>query len=357
MGSRWWRGLCGPAWAALLVVGLALGMTSGRVPAVGAQADSEAPLRALAEALLLQPSGGYGLPPPLGSQLTVELLPGQQPAELSFTLPVPPTGRLLGTAVRRADGRVVSAEVVTEAPLSPEALRDYYERALEQLGWWSPRLQAAARPGGFQAAPTLTTGLLFCAPDDRQYLNLTLIAKSPATSLARATITQPDPGSSTAGLAAAPAPVCSAPRTPPQPVASPSVQLPALTAPAGMRLFAFGMGPSGPPGSPGFQSAASTAVGQTPQAPAELEAHFARQLAAAGWTRQDGRAEPTLAWSLWQVPDPPGTQGFLLVLATPGENQRFLLVRADPPPTTSSAPTDAALPGGPRDLPPPLLAR
>lgn len=59
--------------------------------------------------------------------------------------------------------------------------------------------------------------------------------------------------------------------------------------------------------------------------PAELEAYFAQQLVAAGWTRQGGQAEGMVAWSLWQVPDPPGTQ-------------RFLLLRAAPPPTTSSSP-------------------
>lgn len=109
--------------------------------------------------------------------------------------------------MRRAAGRVVSAEIATEAPLAPEALRDYSEQALEHLGWWSPMLQAGAGPGGFQAAPTLTTGLLFCAPDDWQDLNLTLVAKSPVASLARAAVTQPDAAS---------------PATPPQLVALPS---------------------------------------------------------------------------------------------------------------------------------------
>jgi len=337
MGNRWWRGPRERALAALVAVGLALGMASGSVPAVGAQVDNETQLRALAEALLLQPYGGYGSPPAPGSQLAVELLPGQQPQELDFALPVPPQGHLLGTAVRRTDGRVVSAEIVTEAPLGPEALRDYYERALQDLGWWSPMLQATTRSGGFQPAPTLTTGLLFCAPDDRQYLNLTVIAKNPAASLARATITQPEAVSPPSGIVAVPPAPCSASRISPQPVASATVQLPAVTAPAGMRMLTFGMGPSGPPGSPGSQSATSTAVAVGPQAPAELEAYFAQQLAAAGWTRRGGQAEPTLAWSRWQAPDPPGTQGFLLVLATPGQNQCFLLLRADPPPGANDA--------------------
>jgi hypothetical protein len=334
MDSRGWREVAGRALAVLVGVGLALGMASGRAPAAGAQADSEAQLRELAEALLLQSYGSYGGPSRPGSQPAIDLLPGQQPPGLDFALPVPPQGRLLGSAVQRANGRLVSAEMVAEAPLALAAMQEFYQRALTELGWWSPTLQMTARTGGFQAVPTGTPSVLFCGPDSRQYLNLTVVAKSGAASLARVTIIRPDPSSIPAGMAVVPP--CAAPGTSPQPVASSAVQLPALTAPADARLFTVGVPPSGPPGTPGGQSATSTAMATAPQVPAELEAYFAQQLAAAGWTRQGGQAEGMVAWSLWQVPDPPGTQGFLLVLATPGEDQRFLLLRADPAPQAAA---------------------
>lgn len=66
-------------------------------------------------------------------------------------------------------------------------------------------------------------------------------------------------------------------------------------------------------------------------APMELEAHFARQLEAAGWSRVTGSADELFAWSSWLVPAvPPSSEwhGILIVLADlPG--RRSFSLRAE----------------------------
>jgi hypothetical protein len=60
----------------------------------------------------------------------------------------------------------------------------------------------------------------------------------------------------------------------------------------------------------------------TDQPPAALEAHFAAQLAAAGWVRRGGQTDPLFAWSVWTVPGEPPAGGFLSVRAAEGTDRR-----------------------------------
>jgi hypothetical protein len=99
--------------------------------------------------------------------------------------------------------------------------------------------------------------------------------------------------------------------------------IPPLYAPEGVTLQASGMG-GGPFGRWTSEATAVTQLGTS-----ELEAHFAAQLRAAGWTRFAGRADGPLAWSTWQVPGAGGWQGFLFALEAPGEKRRSLHVRVE----------------------------
>jgi hypothetical protein len=99
--------------------------------------------------------------------------------------------------------------------------------------------------------------------------------------------------------------------------------IPALYPPSGMALQRIGQ--SG--GSTGWSAEAAV---ETPLPTSELEAFFAAQLADGGWTRLDGGASPSAAWSTWQVNDGSMWQGLLFVAALPGEDQHALSVSAVP---------------------------
>jgi hypothetical protein len=60
-----------------------------------------------------------------------------------------------------------------------------------------------------------------------------------------------------------------------------------------------------------------------------LEAHFARQLAAAGWQRQAGNPAPPVSWSTWRRPTAPDPRVLLVVQEQPDDPQRRLYLRAD----------------------------
>jgi hypothetical protein len=120
-----------------------------------------------------------------------------------------------------------------------------------------------------------------------------------------------------AGLCSVPAPAVS-PRFP-----AGADRIPRLYPPEGVLLQASG-------GGGGSQNRwASEAGAMTDRPTAELEAFFAQQLAAAGWTRQAGQAAAALSWSTWQVPGEGDWQGVLLVIEGPGPDRRSLSVRVE----------------------------
>ena len=67
---------------------------------------------------------------------------------------------------------------------------------------------------------------------------------------------------------------------------------------------------------------------QTEMPVRELEAHFGKQLASAGWRRLAGAADETTGWSSWDVPNPGGWRGFLLVVS-PFPGWRSMSVRVE----------------------------
>jgi hypothetical protein len=99
-------------------------------------------------------------------------------------------------------------------------------------------------------------------------------------------------------------------------------KLPALRAPDGV-LLRGGMGGSG-----GNDRQTSEAGATTKLSASDLEAQFAQQLAAAGWTKLAHGADGPVAWSTWKVPGDGEWRGLLLVNETSGD-RRSLLVRAE----------------------------
>jgi hypothetical protein len=72
----------------------------------------------------------------------------------------------------------------------------------------------------------------------------------------------------------------------------------------------------------------SEAGATTKLSASDLEAQFAQQLAAAGWTKIARSADGPIAWSTWKVPGDGEWRGLLLVNETSGD-RRSLLLRAE----------------------------
>ncbi len=100
-------------------------------------------------------------------------------------------------------------------------------------------------------------------------------------------------------------------------------RLPALYPPRGVAVTATGITGGGP------NRWSSGATAEPDLSPMDLEAYFAAQLKAAGWTRLGGLAQGVLARSIWSVPGDGNWQGLLHVAEVPGQKPRWLHVRVE----------------------------
>jgi hypothetical protein len=184
-------------------------------------------------------------------------------------LPRPPGSRLLGSVVRTSFGpgpggpmRGENVEIILDAPGAPSEIVSAFEGALAEQGWSVPDLGGPGRPGGF--VPTaVAASLTLCRSDRGPWLTLNVFPRPPGPNDVRLRLETSFPG-----------PCGGIPPRPPSPIESDL--LPTLEPPAGVNLQVVGGG-----GAPFFR--ASDAVVETELSVAELEAHYARQLAAAGW--------------------------------------------------------------------------
>jgi hypothetical protein len=221
---------------------------------------------------------------------------------------------VVGSVVQRAEGEIIAVTAALDAPGTPEAVAAFYERELSGRGY-RPLPSGPSPQGGFQ--PTgQATFRTFCGPSPTGFfgIQITMPPQGPAQvrinvdALAEGPCSFPGPFGP--GMASSP--------------------LPALTAPPGVVIrFNLPIIFGGPP-MPGNR-VVSEATATTEMPVAALEAAFAEQLAAAGWTRLAGDADDVLAWSRWRVPGEEGRAGFLYVLAGPGTNERTLHLDAVTP--------------------------
>jgi hypothetical protein len=318
------------------VVVLALAPAAWQPPGLSAQQpppDDDALLRELVERLLAQ----AGPAPPGVTLPPVRLLPGALPADLPIAPPLPPGARLIGSVVRptffgspTALGPEVGegVEIVIDAPQPPAMVLEFYREALAAQGLTAPPTVRGFRPGGFLPSVGITSAAFFCGGERVPFVEVVALPRQGQPTDVRVRI-QPFPGP------------CGASFGPPGPPPSPpSDPVPPLEPPPGVTVL-----PGGGGGSPFLRS--HGALAQTEMSVAELEAHYARQLTAAGWTRIAGGADGPLAWSVWRVPEEapraiemPASgerQGFLFVLEGPGAGRRSLYVQV----------AAAGQPGGP----------
>jgi hypothetical protein len=316
--GRWPRLAAGLAATALtLAVWQPSGVVAQQPP------DEGALLRELAERLLGQPA-----PAPPGVMLPpVRLLPGELPPDLPITPPLPPGARLIGSVLRpvlygtpTSPGPEVAegVEIVLDVPQSPAAVLEFYQQAFTAQGLTAPSAGRGFRPGGFLPSIGVTSSAFICRSDRGPFVELVALPREGQPTDVRLRV-QPFPGP------------CGATFGPPgPPPLPPSDPVPPLEPPAGVTVL-----PGGGGGSPFLRSYDAVAV--TSMSVGELEAHYARQLATAGWTRTAGGADGPLAWSVWRVPaeEPrPGEmpaagerQGLLFVLEGPGADRRSLHVQ------------------------------
>jgi hypothetical protein len=302
--GRLWRG------AAVALVAVAVVLTAGRGGSDVARAQTEpedpALFRELVERLLSPPVPVAG-----GESPRVQLFPGALPPDLPFALPLPADSRLIGSAIRpsTAAGPFAptvgeSVDIVLDVPGAPADVLAAYQALLTDAGWSSPAVGRAPAPGGFQSSIS-TTNALLCLGEQGPYLSIAVLGEPSGPTDMRIHVETMTPGP------------CSATPGAPPPLPPGAVRLLPLEPPSGVRLQPIGSG-----GSPFFTS--TDAIAETDLSVADLEAHYARQLEAAGWTRRDGGAGAAVAWSLWSVPGEGEQTGYLAVLDGPGPNRRSL---------------------------------
>jgi hypothetical protein len=301
--------------------------------------DDQAALRELAERLLAAGHGGA-----VGEGYTVELWPGTLPPDLPGALPLPPGSRVVGTAVhQRADPfggmgpgggqtrRTWQLAFDTPAPVAEVVA--FYEQTLTGQGWTTAPEGPGLRPeGGFstdfealrRAHPpppevqAQMTAFERIRPEQRTFCPP---AGTGGSLRLTATPAQNGPTQGLVHLDDHPFGPCGMQDAFEAGVAG---RLPRLTPPPGVMLTPGGGGGS-------TDAWTSQASASTDQPPAALEAHFAAQLAAAGWVPRGGQASELFAWSAWAAPGAPPAAGFLSVREAAGQNRRecVALIEAD----------------------------
>ena len=305
MRRTWMAGISGIV--VMLVVAVTAIIASSGVPlrsaaAVPTPADDAGAVRELAQRLLTPASPG-----PDGQMATVALLPGQLPGDLPLALPPPPNGRLVGSAVHQSGTRSVSWDVVFDAPGAASDVQAFYHQQLPGLGWAAAPVNPGPTRGGFQ--PTTGINHLYCQKATGPWLSVSAVATPTVPTDVRVRVDASTPGP------CANQPGGASPQLPG------AERLPALTAPADVQIQMTSSGGGGP------NRFTSDATALTAQSASALEAHFAQQLQAAGWTRVAGNATGPVAWSTRTVPGDGGYEGFLYALDAPGQNRKELHVQ------------------------------
>ena len=269
---------------------------SGQAP----ETERERRLRELAGRLLAHPSP-YG---PTTAELFLAELPPDAPPDLVM----PKDLDLLGSLARRTDGQISGVEVILDGTQPVADVLLSYEPDLESHGWrrWA---QPHRRPGGFEMGRHLGPTAVFV--NEKAVSALWIAARQLDSNRTQVGLRY-DLENAANMMTDMPGP------GPDQPGWD---MLPELRPPPGVKVQ-----PQGSSGGGGRWS--SEARAQTEMSVPDLEAHFAQQLAAAGWSRIAGATDDATGWSSWEVPNPGNWRGLLLVLANlPG--WRSLSVRVE----------------------------
>ena len=296
---------------------LALASIVALLPASGAAQGDDTATRELTRYLLVAASGGGGEP------RSVDVLPARLPGDLPLALPAPPSGRLVGSSVLYTRMRTLAWDVIYDAPGVVSDINDFYANALPRLGWNPPRSEDRPARGFYPAVMGVAQRGIFCGSGASLLVNTAPTAAN--TLLVRVRVE-------------ANGSLCASSATTQTSGPSAADALPGLAAPPGVPLRLT---------SGGFTAdrAATTATAATTLPAAELQAHYARQLEAAGWTRTEGANTGPLVWSTWAVPGAGDFRGFLSVLEVSDDRRELTVQLVAPsvrgPNTPASMPPSA----------------
>ena len=258
------------------------------------------------ERQLRQLAGRFLTWPDPEGPVTADLIPVGYPDDLPPDLVDRTELRFLGSVVRRRAGTLVGAEMVFDGPGYPAAVVSSYEAVLVELGW--QRIDQPRPPGG--------GGF-----ESRGFGEMTLLVDKDASAIVFLHAMDREDGGAELRVRYDPVHAQDTIENMSRGIRHETPIFPQLKPPPGVRFLPEGTGGGG-------GRWKSDARAQTEMAPMELEAHFAKQLEAAGWGRVSGSADDFFAWSSWLVPAvPPAREwrGILLVLAAfPGWRQLSL---------------------------------
>jgi len=312
---------------AILAVVFGAGALRLHAPRARAQSPSGDSLALqLAERLLATPFTPYGPPTNTGS---VQLFPGALPADLPLNLPLPPGSTLIGSderpsispptpvyvgaafpVVSTATPPGVHVDIVLDAGGSADDAAAFYKNTLTDLGWFTPTQNYGQ--SGFVSSPAPLIPVTYCRSSDGPWLSVTARPTDGGPVDLRLSFDSGGFGSQ-CRTSPGPGPTIAPPIPGPQ-------TLPSLNPPPGVTVR--GNGGSGG----GLGRFGTDAVAITDMSVADLDAFYANQLIAKGWSKLSSGGDAALTWSTWSVPDHSDLQGFLYVRDGPISGQRSLHV-------------------------------
>lgn len=234
---------------------------------------------------------------------SVELIVGALPDHLPATLPLPAGARVIGSAVYSRGEQRLSMAAVFDVRATPAVVLARYEAELARHGWTPPD-DFRPMQGGFVSSE-MGEWRSYSEGDQGPGLAAAVRSRGGESSEVQLRLTWD---------------AVRRPRRSPHAMPPAADLLPRLHPPAGAAII----GGSGGGGDGNWHSATTV---RTERSAAELEAHIADQLTAAGWTRVAGSADDTITRSTWDIPG--GWGGVLVVVAVPGSAERFLTLRIE----------------------------
>jgi hypothetical protein len=237
-----------------------------------------------------------------------QVLLGQIPS-LPVDFPLPEGSRVLGTLIHGPE----HAEIILDMPSPPEQVITFYKERLEADGWVEPETFRGHRQSGFTHAgfPGEMNSITLCKDINTPGFNIQAFS-------GRGTMT--DVRIDIAGGEFSPCGQQRGPKSRRMERHGFYDLIPALAPPEGARQTGGG-------GSGGSDSASSRATLETDVELNALLPHYAKQLEAAGWIKQDEGQSGPFAWNAWAFQDEDNEpwHGTFFILKSPGKQREYSL--------------------------------
>lgn len=241
---------------------------------------------------------------------------GELTPHLAREIPVPDSATVVGAVSYRRDGKLLRADAYIDVPGELREVLAFYDERLRSSGWKLAPPQPPGMHGGFVGMiPGLGSTRTFVRGKNGPFIAISVkTGRERVLDVAAHWDAGAEGGHPGALVMHGGRPMA-------------GERIPPLLPPDGTEVRSAGGG-----GSDDEWRTEAEAI--SAEAPAELEAHYARQLAEAGWNRLDGGSDGPLSWSRWRLPAD-GFEGLLLVLRLPLRSKYLLSLRLE---STRSAP-------------------